>query len=284
MSTFDPFDHWPPLEDADLLARLAVSDHCLGALQGSAFARMPAPLHGADVDERLAIGRAYPFARAAGVTRVGDPGAGDGEPRYPVLAIGANASPGRMADKFQAQGLGAFRIVPAVLHDHDVCAGPYPTSYGAFPAELTPAPGTVVDVAVAYVTAGQLEWLSFTEFAYRLGRLGPVAIETAEGEGLRDVYAYSHRAGRYDVEGAPVALAAVPARGRRLDALDQRQIADHAARRLGLGDRAGEALLRTMMGEPDTYRATLLPRLLALARRDALPGFTPHPAGLPAPG
>ncbi|MCP9489997.1 MAG: hypothetical protein MSC31_08985 [Solirubrobacteraceae bacterium MAG38_C4-C5] len=124
-----------------------------------------------------------------------------------VVAFGANADPAMLAAKLGAGA--AVRGRPARLADHDVAFSAHISPYGAIPATLVRSPGTSVAVHVLRLTSANLERLDATEPNYARE---PLALG---GE------AYRSRHGVLICEGAPIALAAVPAPGRTLPALTQ---------------------------------------------------------------
>lgn len=275
---------WPRLADPDLVARLRMPTARLYRTLGAYMARMPASVVDPDLHRRLAWGRDYPFPRADrqvvvhGQTVTSGGELPDDAPRWPLLAIGSNASPGRLAGKFTGVVGDAVRLTPAALTGYDVCALPYPVSYGAFPAGLAPSPGTRVQVAVLEVTEAQVEWLALTEFGYHFGALEGVAVDLADGRTLDRVLVFVQRPGLFALDGAPVALAAVPAEGRTLRALTQAELADEwVRRRLGPGVGRDEGLVRAV-ADLSRFVAEYQPPSLADAVQPEVPGFVPHPA------
>lgn len=154
------------------------------------------------------------FVLAGG--RALDPGAVDPGParREPLLAYGANASPEALARKLgrDAAPLPAER---ATLRDHDVVYSAHLSLYGAVPATLAPSKGTEVGVFVLQATEQQRIALAASEPNYEL-------VELDLGAAGGRLTAYLSRHGPLESDGAPLALAEVVARGRRLPALDQR--------------------------------------------------------------
>lgn len=93
---------------------------------------------------------------------------------------------------------------------------------------------------------------------------------------VADVFAYVHRLGTFCIDGAPVALAAVPATDRTATALTQEELLDLVAP-LVLGPDAGwEDLIRAvhedMAGVTDRLSETVWPTALQLQS-----GWTPYP-------
>lgn len=120
-------------------------------------------------------------------------------------------------------------VLAGRLHDFDVGVAPQPTMYGSMPATLFPSPGTAVSAAILWVTPAQFTQLTWSEITYRLGRLR-TRFEGDEGKaGSDEVFAFVSRFGAFCVNGAPVALAAIPAAERTADALTQEQLLDVVA-------------------------------------------------------
>lgn len=207
-------------------------------------------------------------------------------PRLPLLAIGSNAAPEVLARKFAHFPAGEERAVLALaghLHEFDIGAAAQPTIYGSMPATPFESPGTAVAATVLWVTPDQFTQLTWSEVTYRLGRLH-TRFEVADaGVGFDDVLVFASRFGTFQVEGAPAALAAVPARDRAAPAYSQRQLLDSAAR-LALGPEAdAEQLLRAICED----LGALLPKFEATVRRQGLPlrsqRWVPFVPGSPNP-
>lgn len=208
---------------------------------------------------------AYPFARPRGsfVFEGGearplpeDPGATAGfgtlaldlAGRVPLLAYGANAAPAALARKLPA-GSGPLPVLLAELADHEVVYSAHVSPYGAIPATLHPSPGAAATVHVAYPDAEQLPPLVASELNYELTRLREIVCTVAAGGdrpvargGLREVSgrdliltavdAFASRHGPLLLEGAPLALAAIPARGRTLRRLTEPEVLELVRSRL----------------------------------------------------
>ena len=154
--------------------------------------------------------------------------------RTPVLAIGANAAPERLAVKFP----GAGQVIPvdrAVLHDHAVVYASHFARYGAIPATLHPAPGARTEVFVTWLEARQLAAMHRSEGVgqrYAYIELDRILLEV-EGRGeVNAVGAYVSRFGALRVDGAPLGVAGIATAGAALPAMDQRRLLDATWRRL----------------------------------------------------
>jgi hypothetical protein len=128
--------------------------------------------------------------------------------RTPLLSYGANAAPEALALKLAALPGEPLPVVRSQLRDFDVVYSAHVSPYGAVPATLLESSGTVAPVAVLHPTAEQHALLTATEPNYDL----------VEIDGLA---AYRSKHGCLELDGSPVALAAVPSQGRTLPELDQ---------------------------------------------------------------
>lgn len=253
---------WPPIEEPELRARLALGDAEFRQLIREFAGAVPAREFAA---AELAHAVGYPWARPPGsyelrggevallaaqsederealIERYRDPGAG----RVPLLAIGSNAAPATLERKFAHFEAAADRAVLALtghLRDFDVGPAATVAIYGSMPATIFPSPGTEVAATILWVTGPQFTQLTWSELSYWLGRLHtPFAVEDAE-VGFDDVLVFVNRLGTFCPEGEPVALAAVPARHRNAEAMTQDQLLDAAAAlALGPGARAEDVV------------------------------------------
>jgi hypothetical protein len=147
------------------------------------------------------------------------------EAREPQLAYGANASPEALARKLGA-GHEPLPAVRARLVGFDVVYSRHLSLYGAIPATLVSSPGTAIGAFVLYPTPGQRRAIEVSEPNYELTRLDGLECLLEGGEALPAADAHLSRHGCLELDGSPVALAAIPAAGRRLQTLSQRQVLD----------------------------------------------------------
>jgi hypothetical protein len=148
------------------------------------------------------------------------------EGRTPVLAAGSNRAPERLAQKFQSLFPEArIPVTRAHLTGFDSVYCAHVTSYGSVPATLHPSPGTTVTLHITWLDADELACMHETEqpgVNYHFVRLKGLALTLDDGGAALDTaYAYLSVHGAALVDGAPVALAAVPAVHRRFVARDQ---------------------------------------------------------------
>lgn len=164
----------------------------------------------------------YPFAipdrsfvYADGRVRAPEEVAVDRTARIALLAYGSNAAP-EVLDRKLAADSDPVLLLRARLDDFDVVYSNHVSAYGAVPATLQPSPGTAATVFVAYVTTAQLELIAMTEPNYDLTELRGIHCHLDEGGTLTELGTYLSRHGcLLDPAGSPIALAAIPARGRR---------------------------------------------------------------------
>ncbi|MGP1394520.1 MAG: gamma-glutamylcyclotransferase family protein [Inquilinaceae bacterium] len=178
---------------------------------------------------RLALAKTYPynpprrsFLYYDGVARPLD--RPDVEDRVPVLAYGSNAAPAQLARKYSGWPAGtAIPVTRARLSGFDIVHSAHFSRYGALPAMLWPAPGVTVQIAVLWLSPAQLARLHETEGAlnYRYRRLDGLDLGVEGIGALTSVHAYVGLHGPVARGGAVLALAAIPARGRRLPAFHQ---------------------------------------------------------------
>ena len=202
---------------------------------------MPAPTD----QEILALAKEYPYAIPAdsfvvadGVVRSLDhaPSPGELASRHSVLAYGSNAAPDALARKAAAPDFPRGEplvLLAAVLHDHDVVFSAHLSPYGAVPATLQVSPGARASVFVMLATAAQLAAIERTEPNYELVRMEDPRIEIESQAINPGPFAFLSRHGCLDVEGAEVALEAVPVAGRSLRAMGEPQALRQVASRFG---------------------------------------------------
>jgi hypothetical protein len=276
---------WPLIEEPELLDRLAMDERRFAEFLRALFARAPPRAYEAAALER-ALG--YPWARppgsywlaGGGVGLLEDMGAAERERvlsrftsgssgRSPLLAIGSNAAPETLERKFAHFSEEEDRAVLALtgrLHDFDVGPSAHLALYGSMPATLLPSPGTAVCATVLWVTPAQFTQLAWSELNYRFGKLR-TRFEVDEGAAHFDeVMVFVSRFGTFRVDGRPVALGAIEADGRTVEALTQERLLDDAAA-LALGPEAGaETLVRAIF--EDT--SAIAPKIAATVNRTSL--------------
>jgi hypothetical protein len=139
--------------------------------------------------------------------------------RTPLLSYGANSAPEALARKLAPLPGVELPVLRAELSGFDVVYSAHVSPYGAVPATLLESPGTTAPVFVLHPTAEQHALLTATEPNYDL----------VEVEGIA---AYRSKHGCLELDGSPVALAAVRSAGRTLPELDQPAILERVRAQL----------------------------------------------------
>jgi hypothetical protein len=155
------------------------------------------------------------------------PEALDLDGRRPLLAYGANASPGVLARKLAALPHEELPVLRAGLPGFDVVYSAHISPYGAVPSTLQVSPGTVAPVYVAFPTPEQEDLLIESEPNYELRRLAGVVVQIEDGDELSGPDAFVSRHGCLRIEGGPVALAAIESAGRSFPVLGEAEVLEH---------------------------------------------------------
>ena len=167
----------------------------------------------------------------------------------PVLAIGSNRSVAQLIRKFpEAECLPVERCR---IIDYDVVYGARISGYGAVPATLIRSPGTQVDVAITWLSPAQLEIMDRSEglgdgYCWATLPGEHVSLERLHG---RPIGVYVTARGAWaGVDGDPVALAAVNAIERRLDARHSAWVLSAVNDQIGGAD-SFETFLQSLVGD-----------------------------------
>lgn len=128
--------------------------------------------------------------------------------RTPLLSYGANAAPEALPGKLAALPGVELPGMRAELEGYDVVYSAHVSPYGAVPATLIESPGTTAPVFVLHPTPEQRALLTASEPNYDLVEVDGIA-------------AYRSKHGCLQLDGSPVALAAVRSTGRTLPELDE---------------------------------------------------------------
>lgn len=139
--------------------------------------------------------------------------------RAPLLSYGANAAPDVLARKLAALPGVGMPATRAELVGFDVVYSAHVSPYGAVPATLLESPGTTAPVFVIHPTEEQRALLTASEPNYDLVEVNGIA-------------AYRSKHGCLEIDGSPVALAAVRSAGRTLPELDEPAVLEHVRARL----------------------------------------------------
>jgi hypothetical protein len=203
----------------------------------------------AEDEDPLERALGYPYHRPEG-SFVYEPATGAEAPlrreqlggRTVVLAIGSNAAPVQLRRKFgRLAGPGdVIPVVAGTLADHDVVFGALVASYGSIPATLHPSPGTGCRIHATLLTPAQLAVMNRSEglgVSYDLVEISPDLVEL-EAPAAGQIWGYVARAGALRVDSSPIALAAIPATGRRFPASSQHEVLRRVADLVGAGTAA----------------------------------------------
>jgi hypothetical protein len=178
--------------------------------------------------------------------------------RIPLLTYGANSSPERLSLKLAhlPDSDHEALILAGDLEGFDVGAAAHPPVWSSMPATLIPSPGTAVRVAVLFLTPVQFTALWWTELSYLVGALTDIRLITDVNDNpIERVILFISRFGAFCIDGAPVAMAAIPARDRRSSPLTQIEILDAAAR-MSIGEgAAARDLIKASFEDPATFIA-----------------------------
>ena len=243
MSATEPLAGLPPARDA--LAR------ALG---------YPYPAHEADFLFR--DGRALPLDPDLPLDRL-----------TPVIAVGSNRAPAQLARKFAGLDV-AVPVTRLRARDVDVVHAAHLAGYGAVPATLAASPGTTVELWITWLDDDALALMDATE---AVGvNYDRVMVELAWADaGPRSpsrALLYAARRGLLRLDGAPVALAAVPAEARRHPAMTQEQLLRRLHAERGKG--SFEDWLGALIGvEGQTGRDAMAAWLAEAADRSPCPGL-----------
>ncbi len=187
------------------------------------------------------------------------------EGRRPILAVGSNASPKRLREKFGHETRAPVTF--AVVEDHVVAHSAKFTAYGSMPATLHPWPGARAQVHATWLTEAEIAVMDGTEslgVEYERVAMAARLIDAPDHAG--PIETYVSLAGALSRDGAPAVARAARCAGAVPDALDQRAAQAHAMALLGL---AGE--VETFIAENLADPALRAARTRDLSTRAGLP-------------
>jgi len=153
--------------------------------------------------------------------------------RIPILAVGSNASPQRLAEKFGPDA--RVPVTLAVVADHVVVHSAKITAYGSMPATLHPWSGARARVHATWLTDHELALMDATEsLGVEYERVPMPALLLDAPIPRAPIQTYVSIAGALDWNGAPAVSAAARHAGDAPPALDQRGAQRLAMTYLGL--------------------------------------------------
>lgn len=227
------------------------------------------------------LGRAlgYPYPAHAADFLFRDGAAQPLPPEYPldgltpVVAVGSNRAPVQLARKFAGMAV-TVPVTRLQARGVDVVHAAHIAGYGAVPATLAASPGTTVELWITWLDAPALAHMDATEAVGVNYDRVTVALDWATPGPRAPARAllYTARRGLLRLDGAPVALSAIPALARRYPAMRQEQV----LRRLHTdrGERDFEDWLGAIVGPPgQAGRNTLTAWLARAADRSPCPGI-----------
>ena len=181
----------------------------------------------------------------------------------PVAAVGSNRAPEQLARKFDGMDV-SIPVTRLTARDVDVVHAAHMARYGAIPATLAPSPGTEAELWITWLDATALDHMDRTEsIGVNYDRV-TLVLSAAPGHrpAPERVVVYAARRGLLAIDAAPVALAAVPARGRRFAALHQHEVLSQLHQWHGPRE-SFETWLADHIGDPGQPRRERLTRSLA---------------------
>ncbi len=196
----------------------------------------------ADLDERL------------GAHRV--------EQRTPVLAVGSNAAPARLAEK---AGEEPVAVIGVTVIDHSVVYSAHIARYGSIAATLHPDPGASCRLHVCLFTTDQLATVDRSEGNYARVAMSPDSIVGLDPVIPSPVQRYASRWGALSLNGGPVRVAEVEGAGSRLVSATQAEVQARLRARFGdrlPGDDTGGATMAALLAA-GTVSQTQINRWLA---------------------
>jgi len=157
--------------------------------------------------------------------------------RVPVLAIGSNRAPEQLRRKYADMPGAEIAVERIWLDGFDVVYSAHLSSYGAVAATLLAMPATRVEISVTWIPPHLMGRMHATEGIgtfYDYVELHGLSARSVAGNEIHEAFGYVCRLGALNLDGAARALSAIPATGRTLPALDQRQVQEAVIRKLGL--------------------------------------------------
>lgn len=177
--------------------------------------------------------------------------------RRPILAVGSNMSPQQLGRKFPKPDGGVIPVTRVHLQDFDTVFSTHFTAYGAIPATLFYAPGTVVTLFINWLDPVQEEHMHMTEIAsenYCFCRLDNLKTAVENGPDLDHLYVYLSSRGALTLDGNPVPMMEASASSRRWPALTQDGIQDYARRVLAPGQ-SSDGFTRENISDTEVRRS-----------------------------
>jgi hypothetical protein len=185
--------------------------------------------------------------------------------RTAVLAVGSNRAPDQLSRKYFGKTDSPIPVEHVRLRDFDIVYAAHLTRYGAVPAMLQHAPGTIVETAVTWLDGAQLEIMHLTEGGYHYAAIEDIDLTFDDGEEARSVHLYVGREGHLVHDDAPVPLAEIAAERRIQPARSTAEVLNLVRRRVA-PETDGESFILRLIDD-ETYRRGHTARIAA----DAVP-------------
>ncbi|MFN9486461.1 MAG: hypothetical protein ACK6BM_07420 [Cyanobacteriota bacterium] len=170
-----------------------------------------------------------------------------GKKRTPVIAYGSNPAPWVLIEKFtrstgsnkEYNGSMVIPVTKATLRNFDITWLPYITDDAGLPATLSASPGTEVEVWLTWLDDDQLALMNTSEFVGQAGSMYSLNVMprqqlNTKGYTLQEdplVYVSCYGSLRA-ANGDALAIAQIPARNRKLQAMNTIDTMAYAAKRL----------------------------------------------------
>ena len=223
--------------------------------------------------DRLRRARDYPYDIPRTSFLYGHDGLCDFDPRQrvgrtPVLAIGSNQSPLRLAQKFGPDSpypdpTHQIPVERVVLDDFDVVYSAHISSYGAVPAMLQHSLGAKVELAITWLDQTQLTIMHESEMQtanYQYGTLENVVLKLIhDGQILNQITLYISSRGHLNHEGGAYSLAVIPCENRQTPAITTAEALDIVRVRTDAGQDADGFTLRLIDDAP--YRRDIVEQI-----------------------
>lgn len=148
------------------------------------------------------------------------------KPQRAVIGYGSNPAPAQLSRKFAQHLIDEPAVIPVIkgqLKDFDIVWTPVFVGYGALPATIAPSPGTTVEIWVTWLDAAEFKRMDATEDAGSLYAVAELPAENYSFDGPQpdDLDFYFSCAGALTINGEALAVASVPATGRRFRGVDE---------------------------------------------------------------
>ncbi len=162
--------------------------------------------------------------------------------RHPVIACGSNLSHERLLQKY-GDDPEPLPVIRMQLKNFDSVYSAHYAHYGAIPATLTPSPGTIVSLALNWLSDHQLARMHETEKDnYHYCKLDNIELTPEFGMPLDCAFAYISSSGFWAPANDPIPLAAIDASNRRWESLNQEGALSLARDHLAKEETQGDSL------------------------------------------